>query len=100
MGEVFGALDELDERLGETRFLSGDTFTWLDLRLFKTLVRFDPVYAVYFKCTTKRIADYPNVRHAAALRALWALWVTVDHGSNRQCVAAPTTVLSHSHGCC
>ena len=97
MGEVFGALDELDERLGETRFLSGDTFTWLDLRLFKTLVRFDPVYAVYFKCTTKRIADYPNVRHAAALRALWVTGITVVIGN---VLRPPLFVLSHSHGCC
>jgi putative glutathione S-transferase len=30
-------------------------------RLFHTLVRFDPVYVVYFKCNKKRIQDYPNL---------------------------------------
>ena len=35
--------------------------TWLDIRLFHTLVRFDPVYVVYFKTNVKRIADYPNL---------------------------------------
>jgi glutathionyl-hydroquinone reductase len=27
--------------------------TWLDIRLFHTLVRFDPVYVVYFKTNAK-----------------------------------------------
>ena len=42
---------------------AGDTAqpTWLDIRLFHTLVRFDPVYVVYFKTNVKRIADYPNL---------------------------------------
>ena len=51
----------LEHRLSKQRFLSGDKFTWLDLRLFMTLVRFDPVYTTYFKTNLKRIADYPNL---------------------------------------
>lgn len=59
--ELFEALEILEDRLSKTRYLVGDTFTWLDLRLFNTLVRFDPVYATYFKTNKKRIVDYPNL---------------------------------------
>ena len=39
----------------------GDDFTWLDLRLYHTLVRFDFVYHTYFKTNERRIADYPGL---------------------------------------
>jgi putative glutathione S-transferase len=58
---VFGTLDELEARL-EGRsflFLFGDTLTQADIRLFATLVRFDTVYATHFRCTRKRLVDYP-----------------------------------------
>lgn len=61
IADLYGALDALEERLSKTRFLGGDAFTWLDLRLFMTLVRFDPVYSVYFKCNKKLIREYPNL---------------------------------------
>lgn len=56
--ELFTALDQLEERLSQKRFLVGDYFTEADLRLFTTLVRFDPVYVTHFKCDLRRIADY------------------------------------------
>lgn len=59
--DVFAALEVLEQRLSMQRYLTGDQFTWLDLRLFMTLVRFDPVYITYFKTNEKRIADYPNL---------------------------------------
>merc|ERR1712232_870337 len=59
--KLFDALERLEERLSKTRYLTGRTFTWLDLRLFMTLVRFDPVYITYFKTNKKRLADYPNL---------------------------------------
>merc|ERR1712087_1033033 len=59
--KLFDALAQLEERLSQTRYLTGRTFTWLDLRLFMTLVRFDPVYITYFKTNKKRLADYPNL---------------------------------------
>mmetsp|Transcript_3403 Transcript_3403/g.10105 ORF Transcript_3403/g.10105 Transcript_3403/m.10105 type:complete len:340 (+) Transcript_3403:252-1271(+) len=61
VADLFGALERVDARLGESRFLGGDAFSWLDLRLFHTLVRFDPVYVVYFKTNVKRIQDFPNL---------------------------------------
>ena len=61
VGELYVALDQLEERLAAKRYLTGAKFTWLDLRLFHTLVRFDCVYHTYFKTNEKRIADYPNL---------------------------------------
>ncbi|MEP9373886.1 glutathione S-transferase family protein [Mesorhizobium sp. KR1-2] len=60
-GELFGALDALEERLSRQRYLIGDRLTEADWRLFTTLVRFDPVYVGHFKCNLRRIADYPNL---------------------------------------
>lgn len=57
--ELFTALDQLEARLSQQRFLVGNQFTEADLRLFTTLVRFDPVYVTHFKCDLRRIADYP-----------------------------------------
>lgn len=59
--KLFAALDELEARLARQRWLVGDRFTEADLRLFPTLVRFDTVYYVLFKCNRRRIADYPNL---------------------------------------
>jgi putative glutathione S-transferase len=58
---LFNTLDELDQRLDEQRFLIGDPLTEADWRLFTTLIRFDAVYYLHFKCNRRRIADYPNL---------------------------------------
>ncbi|MGJ8622673.1 MAG: glutathione S-transferase family protein [Yoonia sp.] len=58
---LFESLDWLEERLSQNRYLMGDTLTEADWRLWTTLVRFDPVYHLHFKCNYKRIADYPNL---------------------------------------
>jgi putative glutathione S-transferase len=58
---LFAALDELERRLGSSRYLVGGTLTEADWRLFTTLVRFDAVYYVHFKCNLRRVADYPNL---------------------------------------
>ena len=59
--KLFTALDVLEEKLAGQRYLVGNTLTEADLRLFTTLVRFDPVYVGHFKCNIRRIADYPNL---------------------------------------
>ena len=61
VNELFDTLDWLEERLSKSRFLLGNTLTASDLRAYVTLVRFDPVYVVYFKCSKKMIREYPNV---------------------------------------
>ncbi len=56
---LFAALDRLEARLTETPYLLGDVLTEADLFLFPTLARFDAIYAPLFRCSLKRIADYP-----------------------------------------
>lgn len=63
VGPVFDTLDWLEDRLSQSRYLMGHRVTEADWRLFTTLVRFDPVYHLHFKCNRRRIIDYP---------ALWA----------------------------
>ncbi|MGE5240353.1 MAG: glutathione S-transferase family protein [Bacteroidota bacterium] len=58
---LFGALDEIEARLGGSRYLVGDSVTEADWRLFTTLIRFDAVYVAHFKCNLRRIEDYPNL---------------------------------------
>ncbi|MFU8784552.1 glutathione S-transferase family protein [Aliidiomarina sp.] len=58
---LFAALDELEHTLAGSRYLTGNTLTEADWRLFTTLVRFDAVYVGHFKCNQKRIVDYPNL---------------------------------------
>ncbi len=58
---LFDTLDWVEERLSRSRYLMGDHVTEADWRLFPTLVRFDPVYHLHFKCNRKRIVDYPNL---------------------------------------
>ncbi len=59
VGELFAALDELEERLSSQRYLTGAQITEADWRLFTTLVRFDAVYVGHFKCNLRQIRDYP-----------------------------------------
>ncbi len=60
---LFESLDWLEQHLNTQRYLAGDQITEADWRLFTTLVRFDSVYHLHFKCNRRRIIDYP---------ALWA----------------------------
>jgi len=58
---LFDALDWLEEHLSSNRYLLGEILTEADWRLFTTLVRFDLVYHLHFKCNRRRIIDYPNL---------------------------------------
>lgn len=58
---LFDALARLEQILGQHRYLTGDRLTEADLRLWTTLVRFDPVYVTHFKCDKHRISDYLNL---------------------------------------
>jgi glutathionyl-hydroquinone reductase len=62
-GRLWAALDWLEDRLSGQRWLVGDTITEADVRLFTTLVRFDPVYHGHFKCNRQKLTELP---------ALWA----------------------------
>ncbi|WP_433219296.1 glutathione S-transferase family protein [Dactylosporangium sp. CS-047395] len=56
---LFARLDWLSERLERQRYLVGDTITEADVRLFTTLVRFDPVYHGHFKCNRQKLSELP-----------------------------------------
>ena len=58
---LFDSLDWLEDRLSANRYLMGDRITEADWRLFTTLIRFDPVYHLHFKCNRQRITDYANL---------------------------------------
>ena len=58
---LFDSLDWLEGHLSTRRYLLGDVLTEADWRLFTTLVRFDLVYHLHFKCNRRRIVDYPNL---------------------------------------
>ena len=68
---LFAMLDELEERLEGKDWLVGDRLTETDIRLWTTLIRFDPVYHTHFKCNVRRIADYPNL--SALTRRIYEL---------------------------
>ena len=59
--EVFVTLDFLENRLGKTRYIHGGVLTETDMRLWPTLARFDAVYHGHFKCSRRRLTDYPNL---------------------------------------
>ena len=58
---LFDTLAQLDQVLAKSRFLTGHRPLEADWRLFTTLIRFDAVYHTHFKCTFKRLVDYPNL---------------------------------------
>ncbi|EFN57383.1 hypothetical protein CHLNCDRAFT_142785 [Chlorella variabilis] len=60
-GELFAALDRCEDILSRQRYIAGDRITEADIRLFHTLIRFDPVYVVYFKTNGKFIRECPNL---------------------------------------
>ncbi|CAN6238001.1 unnamed protein product [Urochloa humidicola] len=58
---LYEAMDKCEEILGKQRYICGDQPTEADIRLFVTLIRFDEVYAVHFKCNKKLLREYPNL---------------------------------------
>src|SRR5690242_19282754 len=57
--KLFAQLDALSERLATRRYLAGDTITEADVRLWVTLVRFDPVYHGHFTCNRQKLSEMP-----------------------------------------
>lgn len=56
---LWTAMDWLEERLANRRFLMGETVTEADVRLFTTLARFDAVYHGHFKCNRTKLTEMP-----------------------------------------
>jgi glutathionyl-hydroquinone reductase len=80
--ELFDSLAWLEGLLAKRRHLLGEAVTEADWRLFPTLVRFDEVYNLHFRCNFRRVVDYPNLwRYARELyqRPGVAGTVAMDH---------------------
>ena len=58
---LFAMLDELDARVSRSRFLFGPEPVETDWRLFTTLVRFDAVYQIHFKCSLRKLIEYEHL---------------------------------------
>jgi glutathionyl-hydroquinone reductase len=58
---LWTAMDWLEERLADRRYLMGDAVTEADVRLFTTLARFDAVYHAHFKCNRNQLKEMPNL---------------------------------------
>jgi putative glutathione S-transferase len=56
---LWARLDWLEDHLSTRRYLVGDHITEADIRLFTTLVRFDPVYHGHFKCNRNKLSELP-----------------------------------------
>lgn len=56
---LWTAMDWLEERLADRRYLMGDSITEADVRLFTTLVRFDAVYHGHFKTNRQKLSEMP-----------------------------------------
>ncbi|MET7464117.1 glutathione S-transferase C-terminal domain-containing protein [Nonomuraea sp. NPDC005501] len=80
VARVFTTLDELEERLAKgSPYLFGDAPTESDVRLYPTLARFDAVYHAHFKCSVRRLVDYPALwSYARRLYAVPAFGETTD----------------------
>lgn len=82
---LFACLDELEAVLTRQRYLVGDRLTEADWRLFPTILRFDPVYHHHFKCSLRRIRDYPNLwAWARELFQMPGVAATWDEHATRQ----------------
>ena len=57
----FDALDEVEERLSNQRYINGNSITETDIRFYTTMIRFDVVYYGMYGANKKRIEDYPNI---------------------------------------
>lgn len=56
---LFQALEKYETLLSQQPYVCGERITAADWCLFVTLVRFDLVYHYHFKCSKKKIQDYP-----------------------------------------
>jgi len=58
-------------------YLIGYRFTFIDLRAFMCLIRFDPCYVLVFKCNKRTISSYKNLS-----RYIRHLYHDIGHGKH------------------
>jgi len=54
------SLDRVESLLAKQHYIAGAHFTEADVRLFMTLIRYDEVYAVYFKTNGRLMRESPH----------------------------------------
>lgn len=62
--QLFKSLDRVEEHLSSSKgpYYFGENITEADVRLFTTIIRFDPVYVQHFKCNIRDIrSGYPAI---------------------------------------
>ncbi|KAL4946346.1 hypothetical protein BDV06DRAFT_136647 [Aspergillus oleicola] len=70
---LFSSLDRIESHLAssKTPYYFGDSITEADIRLYTTIIRFDPVYVQHFKCNIRDIrSGYPAI-HDWVRRLYW-----------------------------
>lgn len=71
---LFHSLDKIESHLAKqtsSPFYFGSTITEADIRLYPTIIRFDPVYVQHFKCNLRDIrSGYPAI-HRWLRRLYW-----------------------------
>jgi putative glutathione S-transferase len=71
--DLTDAFDKVTTILEQQRFIAGDRLTLADIRLFVTLIRFDPVYIVYFKTNTRSVTS-PAFSTTVATSIKFRVW--------------------------
>jgi len=66
---LFDSLDWVEGILSSQPYLTGNTLTEADWRLFTTLIRFDAVYHGHFKCNRNKLTEFSHI--PAYLRRLY-----------------------------
>jgi putative glutathione S-transferase len=70
---LFEGLNKIEKILAGKDYLVGGKLTEADIRLFVTVIRFDPVYVGHFKCNIRTIrGGYPNIHRCVVLAAIAA----------------------------
>jgi putative glutathione S-transferase len=68
---LFDSLDRLEKILTGKDYLAGGVLTEADIRLWVTIIRFDPVYVGHFKCNIRTIrGGYPAI-HSWMKKLYW-----------------------------
>ncbi|PPR78011.1 MAG: Glutathionyl-hydroquinone reductase YqjG [Alphaproteobacteria bacterium MarineAlpha2_Bin1] len=61
VNNLFESLERVEKNLEGKNFLVGNKMTEADIRFLPTLIRFDTVYYIHFKCSIKKIIEYKNL---------------------------------------
>lgn len=59
---VAAALLSIEDILSQSKYMHGESVTESDIFLLPTVVRFDTIYSVLFKCTGNRISDFKHIQ--------------------------------------